>query len=141
MNFLSVPGESRTPDLPLRRRTLYPSELQGLVSERRDLNPRPQRPKRCALANCATLRILCRGRDSNPHALVGHKILSLACLPIPAPRLIFDFLAFPQFLLRPLKSAVDSVDFSLPNQEFYRQYPFLVFGQLLLADLEQFPLC
>ena len=66
-----LPGETRTPDLLLRRQLLYPVELQAVRwieerpddsafmkgwSERRDSNSRPSAPKADALPGCATLR-------------------------------------------------------------------------------------
>ena len=35
---------------------------------------------------CIERLILYQGRESNPHELLAHKILSLACLPVPPPR-------------------------------------------------------
>ncbi len=80
---LGAPGGNRTPDLRLRRPTLYPTELRAHTagdrrvkrsavpaipccqrSGRRDSDPRPPAPKAGALPGCATPRTLeeARGR-------------------------------------------------------------------------------
>jgi hypothetical protein len=38
-----------------------------------------------------SVRLLYQERESNPHGRYGHKILSLACLPIPPSRLALPF--------------------------------------------------
>ena len=54
-----TPDRIRTCDLRFRKPLLYPAELQG--------------------------QIWYSKRESNPHGRKAHKILSLACLPIPPP--------------------------------------------------------
>ena len=64
------PGAIRTRDLLLRRQALYPAELRTLPmyfpSGRRDLNPGPPAPEAGALPDCATPRLPCALRESNP---------------------------------------------------------------------------
>ncbi len=70
-----------------------------LLSGIQDSNLQPHGPKPCTLANCANPRcrlkphrgkpretFWCRWRESNPHGFKGHKILSLACIPVPPQR-------------------------------------------------------
>jgi hypothetical protein len=86
--------------------TNSPRNDESLVwSESRDSNPGPPGPKPGALASCATLRNFTgqepRALPTKLHPVVPRagleparwdyhqKILSLSCLPVPTPRLIF----------------------------------------------------